>query len=75
MVAMMGHYPYISRMAFNLLAKQLGSKPMVTIDVHNYLWGYEDNLLTVGHTFMPNWIHFDTLGLLDRVSYYLYKKK
>lgn len=72
---MMSHQPYLSRMAFNLLAKQIDAKPMVTIDAHNYMWGYEDTLLTLGHTFMPSWIQFDTMGLLDRVSWNFNKNK
>ncbi|XP_049870525.1 lysosome membrane protein 2-like [Pectinophora gossypiella] len=67
MVSMMSEYPFLSRMGFNMLTMQLGTKALVTMSAHDYLWGYNESLITVGNTFMPGWISFDTMGLMDRL--------
>lgn len=36
-----------------------------------FMFGYESPLLTLGNKFLPNWIKFDKLGLIDRVSFEL----
>lgn len=30
--------------------------------------GYESPLTTLGNNLLPHWIHFDKVGLIDRVS-------
>lgn len=40
--------------------------PVRNISVQDYLWGYEDSLVTMGNTFLPKIFHFNKLGLLDR---------
>ncbi|CAB0002249.1 unnamed protein product [Nesidiocoris tenuis] len=32
------------------------------------MFGYKSTLLSLGNKFMPSWISFDKLGLIDRVS-------
>lgn len=64
-------YGYFAKMAFNVLTARLGSKPTVSITAHDYLWGYNEPLISLGNSILPGWINFDTLGVLDRVSYIL----
>lgn len=32
------------------------------------MFGYESPLTTLGNQFLPDWIYFDKVGLIDRVS-------
>lgn len=57
--------------AFATVARSLGSKPILNLTVHDYLWGYTDKLLTYANTLMPQWIDFDTFGIFQRVSSYI----
>ncbi|XP_037867708.1 scavenger receptor class B member 1 [Bombyx mori] len=66
-----GAYSYFPQLAFNLLASQLNSKPVVTMRAKDYLWGYDEPLIRLGHNIIPGIINFDRLGILDR----LYDKK
>lgn len=36
------------------------------------MFGYESPLTTLGNRFMPDWIYFEKVGLIDRVSSILY---
>lgn len=54
-------------MGFSAVAASLGSKSFLDLTVDQYLWGYEDKLVTVANQFLPNWIDFGTFGLLERV--------
>lgn len=64
----MAPYPGFIRYMFNTMASQLNAKAIINIDVHNYLWGYKDPLISLSHNFVPGLIYFDSIGLLDRVS-------
>jgi hypothetical protein len=59
---------FISRMGINLLAGQTKSEGLVAITAREFMFGYKNPLVTIGNTFMPSWIKFDKLGLIDRVS-------
>lgn len=50
------------------LASYLDAQPFLNLTVHEYLWGYEDSLVRLASTVLPNWIPFSKLGLMDRVS-------
>ncbi|XP_026330436.1 scavenger receptor class B member 1-like [Hyposmocoma kahamanoa] len=63
----MSSYPYWTRVALDLVIKQLKSEPIVTKDVHSYLWGYEDNLLSLAHAVAPGSFQFSKIGILDRL--------
>ncbi|XP_019554001.1 scavenger receptor class B member 1 [Aedes albopictus] len=47
--------------------KPLGMSPFLNITVHDLLWGYEDPLVQVASTLLPNIIHFKKIGILDRM--------
>ena len=50
------------------LASYLDSQPFLNLTAHEYLWGYDDPLVRLASTVLPNWIPFLRLGLMDRVS-------
>lgn len=56
-------------LAFSTLAKSTNAKPMLNLTVHDYLWGYQDNLVSLANTVLPDYINFERFGLMDRVSY------
>jgi hypothetical protein len=35
--------------------------------VNDFLWGYQDNLVTLANSIMPDYIHFEKFGLMDRL--------
>lgn len=58
----------ITRMAVNLLIHQTKSQPFIKQTAKEFMFGYESPLVTLGNKFLPSWIAFDKLGLIDRVS-------
>jgi len=59
----------ITRMGVNLLIRQTKSKPFIRQTAKEFMFGYESALVTIGNKFLPSWIAFDKLGLIDRVSF------
>jgi hypothetical protein len=57
-----------TRIGINLLARQIDSEGLVSITAREFMFGYKNPLVTLGNKFMPSWIKFDKLGLIDRVS-------
>ncbi|GFG34116.1 hypothetical protein Cfor_05572 [Coptotermes formosanus] len=49
------------------LARYLDSQPFLNLTAHEYLWGYDDPLVRLASTVLPNWIPFSRLGLMDRM--------
>ncbi|XP_035902734.1 scavenger receptor class B member 1 isoform X2 [Anopheles stephensi] len=47
--------------------KPLGMAPILNITTHDLLWGYEDPLVRIASTLLPELIHFQKLGILDRM--------
>lgn len=58
---------YFKNLAFSTVTKALGAKPIVNITVHQYLWGYTDNLIQYAHTLLPSWIDFKSFGIFERL--------
>ena len=59
---------FLSRVGINLLAGQTKSEGLVAMTAREFMFDYKDPLVTIGNKFMPSWIKFDKLGLIDRVS-------
>lgn len=57
-------------LAVSTLAKSTSASPILNITVHDYLWGYQDSLVSLAHTVLPNYIDFKQFGLMDRVSWW-----
>ncbi|XP_058812282.1 scavenger receptor class B member 1-like [Topomyia yanbarensis] len=47
--------------------KPLGMPPFLNISVHDLLWGYDDPLVNVASTLLPDIINFEKIGILDRM--------
>uniref|UniRef100_A0A182VPW5 Scavenger receptor class B n=1 Tax=Anopheles minimus TaxID=112268 RepID=A0A182VPW5_9DIPT len=47
--------------------KPLGMAPILNITTHDLLWGYDDPLVRIASTLLPELIHFQKLGILDRM--------
>lgn len=58
--------PFAS-LAVSSIVKTTSSQPILNITVHDYLWGYEDNLVRLANTILPNYITFERFGLMERV--------
>ncbi|KAM7363506.1 lysosome membrane protein 2 isoform 2-T2 [Cochliomyia hominivorax] len=60
-------YSTFAALAISALTRRLNSKPMLEMSVHEYLWGYEDNLVYLASKIVPNVINFQRFGLLERM--------
>ncbi|XP_012541119.1 scavenger receptor class B member 1 isoform X2 [Monomorium pharaonis] len=58
---------YITRWGLNTLIRQTDTKPLVLMTAHEFMFGYQSTLVTLGNHLMPSWIKFDKLGLIDRM--------
>lgn len=56
-----------AELAVGTLTRSLHCKPFLNLTVNDYLWGYEDKLVSLASTFVPNLINFKKFGLLDRM--------
>ncbi|CAH0404434.1 unnamed protein product [Chilo suppressalis] len=57
---------FVTRFGLNNLITLTDSQPLVKMTAREFMMGHESKLMTLGNTFMPNWIYFDKLGLIDR---------
>lgn len=59
---------YFFRLPINLVIRNTNSQPIVKMTAKEFMFGYESPLTTLGNQFLPDWIYFDKVGLIDRVS-------
>nr|XP_013100075.1 unnamed protein product [Stomoxys calcitrans] len=59
--------PFFVRMALNSLFMTQDSRPIVRMTAKEFMFGYATTLTSLGNTFLPGWIHFDKVGLVDRM--------
>ncbi|XP_075149222.1 scavenger receptor class B member 1 isoform X2 [Haematobia irritans] len=59
--------PFFVRMALNSLFVTQDSRPIVRMTAKEFMFGYATTLTSLGNTFLPGWIHFDKVGLVDRM--------
>ncbi|XP_059219774.1 scavenger receptor class B member 1 [Stomoxys calcitrans] len=57
----------IAALGVSALTRQIGSKAMLHMSVHEYLWGYEDHLVSLASRFVPSFINFERFGILERI--------
>ncbi|XP_045496582.1 scavenger receptor class B member 1-like isoform X1 [Colias croceus] len=60
-------YPYWTRLAYNLMVKQLRTTSVMKVDAERFLWGYDEPLIAMAHNILPGWIDFERMGVLDRL--------
>ncbi|XP_050438668.1 scavenger receptor class B member 1-like isoform X2 [Adelges cooleyi] len=65
--SVMAESSMITRMGVNLLIHQTKSEPFIRQTAREFMFGYESALVTIGNKFLPSWIVFDKLGLIDRM--------
>lgn len=56
----------VAALGMATLAKTLDSKPIVNMTVYEYLYGYEDPILTLGSNIVPSITPFEKFGFLDQ---------
>ncbi|XP_043063816.1 scavenger receptor class B member 1 isoform X1 [Drosophila ficusphila] len=59
--------PFLVRMALKTLFVSTKSEPIVRTTAREFMFGYPSALATLGNTFLPNWISFEKVGLIDRM--------
>lgn len=59
---------YFIRWPINMLIRQTKIQPLERQTAREFMYGYPTTLTTLGNTFLPSWISFDKVGLIDRVS-------
>ncbi|KAG8230738.1 hypothetical protein J437_LFUL011073, partial [Ladona fulva] len=58
---------YFTKVGFNLIVRQTKSEAIVKMTAEEFMFGYKDPLVGLGNTLLPSWIHFEKLGLIDRM--------
>lgn len=58
---------FFTRFGLNVVIRQTNSQPLVQMTAKEFMFGYKSQLLNLGNSFMPSWIYFDKLGLIDRM--------
>ncbi|XP_045508630.1 scavenger receptor class B member 1-like isoform X1 [Colias croceus] len=58
---------FVTRFGLNNLISLTNSQPLAKMTAREFMMGYKSELMTLGNTFMPGWIYFDKLGLIDRM--------
>lgn len=58
---------YFMRFGLNTLIMTSKSMPIVRMTAREFMFGYPSPLTTLGNTILPNWIHFEKVGLIDRM--------
>lgn len=56
-----------TRFGLNRLIGITNSQPLAKMTAREFMMGYKSQLMTIGNTFLPGWIYFDKLGLIDRM--------
>ncbi|KAG7310214.1 hypothetical protein JYU34_004768 [Plutella xylostella] len=67
MASMLSSYGGFTKIPFNMLVRRIKTQPIVSIDAHNYLWGYDEPLITFGNSVLPGFINFKRMGIMDRL--------
>jgi len=68
MASVLHNSSFLLNMGLSTLARYLDSQPFLNLTAHDYLWGYDDQLVRLANSMLPNWFPFSRLGLMDRVS-------
>lgn len=56
----------LAALAISTLAKSLNSQPIINITVNDYLFGFEDPILSVGSHIVPSITPFEKFGFFDQ---------
>ncbi|ALC40414.1 CG40006 [Drosophila busckii] len=61
------HNYFFVRLPLQGLFASTKSEPIVRMTAKEFMFGYPSALATLGNTFLPNWISFEKVGLIDRM--------
>ncbi|XP_018319313.1 scavenger receptor class B member 1 [Agrilus planipennis] len=65
--AALQNYSMFVNLAVSSVSSYLGSPSFVNTSVHDYLFGYDDPLVSLANKVVPNWIDFPRFGIIDRL--------
>ncbi|KAK4878292.1 hypothetical protein RN001_010798 [Aquatica leii] len=60
-------YSMLIKMAMAQITFAVDSQPLVTLSVDQYMFGYEDVLVSLANNVLPVWIDFSHFGIVDRL--------
>lgn len=58
---------FFAAIAVSTLVKTTSSEPLLNLTVNDFLWGYDDSLISLASNVVPSIIPFKKFGLLDRM--------
>ncbi|XP_051858573.1 scavenger receptor class B member 1 isoform X2 [Drosophila albomicans] len=58
---------FFVRLSLQTLFTTTQSEPIVRMTAKEFMFGFPTPLATLGNTFLPNWISFEKVGLIDRM--------
>ncbi|KAF5281691.1 hypothetical protein FQA39_LY17712 [Lamprigera yunnana] len=58
---------FITRLGLNAIIRQTDSQPLLQMSARDFMFGYDSTLMSLGYKFLPTWITFEKLGLIDRM--------
>ncbi|XP_034474104.1 scavenger receptor class B member 1 [Drosophila innubila] len=61
------HNYFFVRLPLQGLFASTKSEPIVRMTAREFMFGFPSALATLGNTFLPNWISFEKVGLIDRM--------
>lgn len=66
-ISMMSDNMLPLRMAVGYVSSLLSGNEFLNLTVDDYLFGYDDHLITLANQILPNWIDFSRFGVADRL--------
>ncbi|KAK5638443.1 hypothetical protein RI129_012738 [Pyrocoelia pectoralis] len=58
---------FVTRLGLNIVIRQTNTQPLVEMTAKEFMFGYDSTLMSLGYQFLPSWINFEKLGLIDRM--------
>uniref|UniRef100_A0A1B0EZM8 Uncharacterized protein n=1 Tax=Phlebotomus papatasi TaxID=29031 RepID=A0A1B0EZM8_PHLPP len=59
---------FLSSLAVSSVLKSFKAEPVINLTAHDFMWGYEDPLVSIASTLIPSFIPFNKIGLVDRLT-------
>ncbi|XP_055908246.1 scavenger receptor class B member 1 isoform X2 [Eupeodes corollae] len=58
---------FFVRFPINVMLANTDNTPITKMTAREFMFGYKSSITTLGNTFLPGWIYFDKVGLIDRM--------
>ncbi|GAB0093081.1 scavenger receptor class B member 1 [Sergentomyia squamirostris] len=59
---------FFSSLAVSSVLKTFKAEPIINLTAHDFMWGYNDPLVSIASTIVPSFIPFNKIGLVDRLT-------